>query len=71
MSKGKPSMLARMRSLFGGFFGSWVRDREQQAPEVVYEQAIAERVRQYRELKDAVAGILYMRNRARRRLHSR
>jgi len=62
MSKGKPSMLARMRSLFGGFFGSWVRDREQQAPEVVYEQAIAERVRQYRELKDAVAGILYMRN---------
>jgi len=59
---GKPSMLARLRSLFRGFFGSWVRDREQQSPEVVYEQAISERVRQYRELKDAVAGILYMRN---------
>jgi phage shock protein A len=39
-----------------------VRDREHKAPEVVYEQAIAERVRQYRELKNAVAGILYMRN---------
>jgi phage shock protein A len=51
-----------MRSLFRGLFGSWVRDQEQQKPEVVYEQAIAERVRQYRELKDAVAGILYMRN---------
>ena len=62
MSNSKPGMFARMRSLFGGLFGSWVRDKEQQAPEVVYEQAIAERVRQYRELKDAVAGILYMRN---------
>jgi phage shock protein A len=62
MSSPKPGMFARMRSLFQGLFGSWVRDREQQAPEVVYEQAIAERVRQYRELKDAVAGILFMRN---------
>jgi phage shock protein A len=55
-------MFARMRSLWRGLFGSWVRDKEQQAPEVVYEQAISERVRQYRELKDAVAGILFMRN---------
>jgi len=62
MSSRKPSMFARMRSLFRGLFGSWVRDQEQQKPEVIYEQAIAERVRQYRELKDAVAGILYMRN---------
>jgi phage shock protein A len=62
MSNQKPGMFERLRSLFRGIFGSWVRDREQQSPEVVYEQAIAERVRQYRELKDAVAGILYMRN---------
>jgi len=62
MSNQKPGMFERLRSLFQGIFGSWVRDREQQSPEVVYEQAIAERVRQYRELKDAVAGILYMRN---------
>jgi phage shock protein A len=60
--RNRPGMLARLRSLLHGFFGSWVRDKEQQRPEVVYEQAIAERVRQYRELKDAVAGILYMRN---------
>ena len=58
----RPGMLARLRSLIGGLFGSWVREREQQSPEVVYEQAIGERVRQYRELKEAVAGILYMRN---------
>ncbi len=62
MEKDKPGMFARMRSLFRGIFGSWVREKEQEKPEVVYEQAIAERVRQYRELKDAVAGILYMRN---------
>jgi phage shock protein A len=67
----KPSMLQRLRSLFGGIFGSWVRDREQQSPEVVYEQAIVERVRQYRELKDAVAGILYMRNKVEREIAER
>jgi len=55
-------MFARFRSLLRGVFGQWVRDREEDNPEVVYEQAIIERTRQYRELKDAVAGILYMRN---------
>jgi len=44
----------------GGFAG-WVRDREERNPRAVYEQAIDERVRQYAELKKAVAGILYMR----------
>ena len=54
-------MIARLRSLIQGVFTLWVRDRENESPEVVYEQAISERVRQYRELKDAVAGILFMR----------
>ena len=71
MSNSKPTMVARMRSLFRGLFGSWVRDKEQQKPEVVYEQAIAERVRQYRELKDAVAGILYMRNKIENEINER
>jgi len=52
---------ARLRSLVSGIFQRWVREREQDSPEVVYEQAISERVRQYRELKSAVAGILYLR----------
>lgn len=52
---------ARLRSLLSGIFRRWVRNREHESPEVVYEQAIGERVRQYRELKSAVAGILYMR----------
>ena len=62
MSMDRPEgFLARLRSLVGGIFRRWVRDREHSSPEVVYEQAIGERVRQYRELKSAVAGILYMR----------
>ncbi len=62
MSMDRPSgFLARLRSLITGLFRSWVRDRENDSPEVVYEQAIGERVRQYRELKSAVAGILYLR----------
>ncbi len=63
MSGTKPaSMLGRMRSLIRGWFSLWVRDREFESPEVVYEQAIRGRLTQYRELKDAVAGILYMRS---------
>ena len=52
---------ARLRSLVTGVFQRWVREREHESPEVVYEQAIGERVRQYRELKGAVAGVLYLR----------
>ncbi|MEZ4291316.1 MAG: hypothetical protein R3E53_12585 [Myxococcota bacterium] len=47
MTNERPGMVGRLRSLIGGSSGSWVRDREQRAPEVVYEQAIAERVRQH------------------------
>jgi phage shock protein A len=57
----RPGFFARLRSLLRGNFSLWVKDKELENPEAVYEQAIAERVRQYRELKSAVAGILYMR----------
>jgi phage shock protein A len=56
-------MMFRMKSLVTGVFSLWVRDRESDHPEAVYAQAIEERRRQYAELKQAVAGILYMRNR--------
>lgn len=58
----QPSTFARFTSLIRGFFSGWVSRRESQSPELVYEQAIEGRVRQYRELKQAVAGILYMRS---------
>ena len=53
---------SRLHSLVSAVFSSWMRDREVASPRAVYEQAIDERVRQYGELKRAVAGILYMRN---------
>jgi phage shock protein A len=53
---------ARVRDLFSGVFSVWIRDREAGSPDAVYERVIGERVRQYAELKRAVAGILYMRN---------
>lgn len=40
----------------------WVRDREHANPQDVYEQAIRGRLARYAELKEAVAGILYLRN---------
>ncbi|NCG21537.1 MAG: hypothetical protein GWP91_21195 [Rhodobacterales bacterium] len=40
----------------------WVSDIENRNPEAVYESAIDERVRKHRELKKAVSGIVYLRN---------
>ncbi|MCP5039951.1 MAG: PspA/IM30 family protein [bacterium] len=56
------SVFSRLRSLVKGWFSVWVRDRELESPEAIYEQAIKGRLAQYRELKDAVAGILFMRS---------
>jgi len=54
--------VARLRDLVNGIFSVWIRDREAGSPDAVYERVIGERVRQYADLKRAVAGILYMRN---------
>lgn len=64
-------LLARIRSLVTGVFSLWVRDRESDRPEAVYAQAIEERRRQYAELRQAVAGILYLRNRLEGELRER
>ena len=55
-------LLGRFVSLIRGFFAVWIREGEEQNPRAVYESAIQERTRQYHALKEAVAGILYMRN---------
>ncbi len=54
--------VSRLRDLVNGIFAVWLRDRELASPDAVYERVIGERVRQYADLKRAVAGILYMRN---------
>jgi phage shock protein A len=62
MTSRRPGLLARLVGFIRGSVGSWLRGREADNPQAVYENAITERVKQYRELKEAVAGILYMRN---------
>jgi phage shock protein A len=62
MSTQRQGLLGRLFSLIRGVFAVWIRDGEEQNPRAVYESAINERTRQYHELKQAVAGILYMRN---------
>jgi phage shock protein A len=56
------SLFARFRNLMRGMFSLWIRESEIQNPRAVYEQAIHEKTKQYHQLKEAVAGILYMRN---------
>lgn len=55
-------LLARAAQLVRTRLFGWLRRSERRDPAAVYEQAIEDRTRQYRELKEAVAGILYMRN---------
>ncbi len=55
-------LFRRLRSLIHGLFATWIQDREGERPREVYERAIEERTRQYGELKRAVAGVLFMRN---------
>ncbi|MGH7289011.1 MAG: PspA/IM30 family protein [Myxococcota bacterium] len=54
--------VGRLIGLLRGSASAFLREREEQSPRAVYERAIQERVRQYKELKEAVAGILFMRN---------
>ncbi len=67
----RPGFFARLASLIRGLGFGWVRAREEQNPRAVYEQAIQARLAQYRELKDAVAGILYTRNKLEAELSER
>jgi phage shock protein A len=52
---------ARLQNLVRGLLGQWIGRREHRNPGAVYEAAIEERVDQYGKLRQAAAGILYMR----------
>lgn len=62
MARHRPGLLARLFALLRGGASRWLRGREEESPHAVYENAIQQRLEQYQELKDAVAGILYTRN---------
>lgn len=61
----------RLANVWRGFLSLWVSDIETRNPEAVYEAAIDERVRKHRDLKKAVSGIVYLRNKLSTELESK
>jgi phage shock protein A len=64
-------LFARLTNLVRGVFGRWLGEREHRNPGAVYEAAIQERVAQYAKLRQAAAGIIYMRQKLARELSQR
>ena len=56
------SFFERLANVWKGFFGLFIADVERNNPEAVYESAIEERIKKHKELKKAVSGIVYLRN---------
>lgn len=56
------SFFDRLANVWKGFLSLWISEVETKNPEAVYEAAIDERVRKHQELKKAVSGIVYLRN---------
>lgn len=52
----------RLGNLWSGFWSLFLTNTENRNPELVYEAAIDERIKRHRELKKAVSGIVYLRN---------
>jgi phage shock protein A len=65
------SLFARLGNLIKGFFGAFLGDAEQSNPDIVYQNAINERVNQYQKLMKAVSGIVYLRNKLEKDLESK
>lgn len=55
-------VFARVQNLLRGVMAQWLGRREQRNPGAVYEAAIHERMEQYGKLREAAAGVLYMRS---------
>lgn len=61
----------RLGQVWKGFLSLWISDLENRNPEAVYEAAIDERVKKHRELKKAVSGIVYLRNKLQNELETK
>src|SRR5437762_13091527 len=62
-SEGEPMpLVGRVWNLLRGLAARWVGRREQRHPDAVYVSAIEERVTQYTKLREAAAGIIYLRS---------
>ena len=61
----------RIGNLWSGFWSKWLKGVESGNPEAVYESAIEGRIERHAELKKAVSGILYLRNKTQSALEER
>lgn len=61
----------RIGNLWNGFWSLWISGKEAQNPDAVYESAIDERIKKHRELKKAVSGIVYLRNKTQAELEEK
>lgn len=61
----------RISNIWKGFLSLWVSNIETRNPEAVYESAIDERVKRHKDLKKAVSGIVYLRNKLSAELEDR
>jgi phage shock protein A len=64
-------LFARLSNLVRGLASRWLGDRETGNPGAVYESAIRERVAQYAKLREAAAGVIYLRGKLERELQQR
>jgi len=58
----KMRFFSRLVNLVRGTFTNWLGGRERRNPGAVYEAAITQRLVQYGKLREAAAGVLYMRS---------
>ncbi len=61
----------RLANVWKGFLSLWISDVESKNPEAVYESAIEERIKKHRELRKAVSGIVYLRNKIQSELETK
>lgn len=65
------SFFDRLTNLWKGFLSLWISDYESKNPEAVYESAIEQRKIKYMELRKAVSGIVYLRNKLQNELQQK
>jgi phage shock protein A len=63
--------VTRISNLVRGMLAQWLGRREHRNPGAVYEAAIQERLEQYNTLRQAAAGVLYMRSKLSKELQDR
>lgn len=64
-------LFSRLTNLVRGLTSRWLGNRETANPGAVYETAIRERVVQYAKLREAAAGVIYLRGKLERELQQR